>query len=172
MGYFVCQSLTMKVVAVLVTIALHQAAADWSGSGEFSCYGHVSTDVTSPEGGDHLGEGTLNCILSSGEAAPLDLRQCSSSPTVEQSLRFGRGTTMIGTVGTGRCPMPPARGRSGTRGMTWALATALLTKLRRASPAVATVIVLETLSALAAEPVQISNKNLSIFSLTVNMQKD
>merc|ERR1712039_233972 len=55
--------LTMKVVAAMGTIALHQAAADWSGSGEFSCYGHVSTDVTSPEGGDHLGEGTLNCNI-------------------------------------------------------------------------------------------------------------
>merc|ERR1712203_125061 len=94
---------------------------------------------------------------SSGEAAPLDPRQCSSSPTVEQSLRSGRGTTMIGTVSTGQCPMPPARDRSGTRGMTWVLATALLTKLRRASPAVAMVIVLETLSALAAEPVRTSS---------------
>merc|ERR1719474_1340845 len=45
----------------------------------------------------------------------------------------------------------------GTRGMTWALATALLTKLRRASPAVAMVIVLETLSALAAKPVRTSS---------------
>merc|ERR1711910_101703 len=44
-------------------------------------------------------------------------------------------------------------------------ATALLTKLRRASPAVAMVIALETLSALAAEPVQISNKeSFHIFS--------
>merc|ERR1712047_143300 len=92
-----------------------------------------------------------------------DPRQCSSSPTVEQSLRSGRGTTMIGTVSTGRCPMPPARDRSGTRGMTWVLAIALLTKLRRASPAVA--IVLETLCVLAAEPVQISNKeSFHIFS--------
>merc|ERR1712039_688888 len=95
--------------------------------------------------------------LLSGEAAPLDPRQCSSSPTVEQSLRSGRGTTMIGTVSTGQCPMLPARDRSGTRGMTLVLATALLTKLRRASPAVAMVIVLETLSALAAEPVRTSS---------------
>merc|ERR1712212_54270 len=81
------------------------------------------------------------------------------------TVRSGRGTTMIGTVSTGRCPMPPARDRSGTRGMTWALATVLLARLRRASPAVAMVIVLETLSALAAEPVQISNKeSFHIFS--------
>merc|ERR1712029_279694 len=71
MGDFVCQSLTMKIVAALVTIALHQAAADWSGSGEFSCYGHVSTDVTSPEGGDHLGEGTLNCNIIEWGGGPL-----------------------------------------------------------------------------------------------------
>merc|ERR1712156_884093 len=103
--------------------------------------------------------------LLNGEADPLDPRQCSSSPTVEQSLRSGRGTTMIGTVSTGRCPMPPARDRSGTRGMTWALATALPTKLRRVSLAVAMVIVLETLSALAAEPVRTSsNIEQRIFS--------
>merc|ERR1711973_422188 len=71
MGDFVCQSLTMKVVAALVTIALHQAAADWSGSGEFSCYGHVSTDVSSPEGGDHLGEGTLNYNIIEWGGGPL-----------------------------------------------------------------------------------------------------
>merc|ERR1712062_345077 len=96
---------------------------------------------------------------------PLGPEAMFFSPTVEQSLRSGRGTTMIGTVSTGRCHMPPARDRSGTRGMTWALATALLTKLRRASPAVAMVIVLETLSALAAEPVRTSsNIEQRIFS--------
>ena len=43
----------------------------------------------------------------------------------------------------------------------------------RASPAVAMVIVLEILSALAAEPVQISNKeSLHIFSDSKYMQKD
>merc|ERR1719397_102953 len=50
--------------------------------------------------------------------------QCSSSPTVELSLKSGRGTTMIGTVSTGPCLMPHARDRSGTRGTTWAQATA------------------------------------------------
>merc|ERR1712183_405735 len=62
---------TMKVVAALVTLALHQATADWSGSGEFSCYGHVSTDVSSPEGGDHLGEGTLRCNIIEWGGGPL-----------------------------------------------------------------------------------------------------
>merc|ERR1712172_26577 len=87
-------------------------------------------------------------ISLSGEAAPLDLRQCSSSPTVELSLKSGRGTTMIGTMSTGPCLMPHARDRSGTRATTWAQATAPHT---RASPAVATVTVWETLSVLAAE---------------------
>merc|ERR1711935_564677 len=64
-------SLTMKVVAALLTLALHQAAADWSGNGEFSCYGHVSTDVSSPEGGDHLGEGTLRCNIIEWGGGPL-----------------------------------------------------------------------------------------------------
>merc|ERR1712025_286559 len=66
-----CWRIAMKVVAALVTLALHQAAADWSGSGEFSCYGHVSTDVSSPEGGDHLGEGTLNCNIIEWGGGPL-----------------------------------------------------------------------------------------------------
>merc|ERR1711879_65347 len=147
MGDFVCQSLTMKVVAALVTIALHQAAADWSGSGEFSCYGHVSTDVTSPEGGDHLGEGTLNCNIIEWGGGPLGPEAMFFKPNGGAEFEI--------------C----ARDRSGTRGMTWALAIALLTKLRRASPAVATVIVLETLCALAAEPVQTSsNIEQRIFS--------
>merc|ERR1712110_12348 len=63
--------LTMKVVAALVTLALHQATADWSGSGELACYGHVSTDVSSPEGGDHLGEGTMRCNIIEWGGGPL-----------------------------------------------------------------------------------------------------
>merc|ERR1712200_23732 len=83
-----------------------------------------------------------------GEVAHLDLRQCSSSPTEELSLKSGRGITMIGTVSTGPCLMPHARDRSGTRVMTWAQATAPPT---RASLAAATVTVLETSSVLAAK---------------------
>merc|ERR1712198_510814 len=138
----------MKVVAALVTLALHQASADWSGSGEFSCYGHVSTDVSSPEGGDHLGEGTLNCNIIEWGVVPLDQRQCSSSPTVELSLKSGRGTTMSGTVSIGPCLTPHARDRSGTRRTTWAQATAHPT---RASLAVDMATVWERLSVLAAE---------------------
>merc|ERR1712209_300634 len=152
MGDFVCQSLTMKVVAALVTIALHQQP-----TGQEVVNFHATAMF--PQMYLHLRAVTIlerelwTATLLSGEAAPLDPRQCSSSPTVEPSLRSGRGTTMIGTVSTGPCPMPPARDRSGTRGMTWVRDIALLTKLRRASLAVVMVTVLETLSALAAEQV-------------------
>merc|ERR1711936_698540 len=71
MGIVCRKIITMRVVAALVTLALHQATADWSGSGEFSCYGHVSTDVSSPEGGDHLGEGTLRCNIIEWGGGPL-----------------------------------------------------------------------------------------------------
>merc|ERR1712045_1100998 len=113
-----------------------------------SCYGHVSTDVSSPEGGDHLGEGTLNCNIIEWGGARLDLRQCSSSPTVELSLKSGRGTTMNGTVNTGQCLTPHAKDKSGTRRTTWEQATAHPTK---ASLGVDMATVWETLSASAAE---------------------
>merc|ERR1712203_1335450 len=140
--------LTMKVVAALVTLALYKATADWSGSGELACYGHVSTDVSSPEGGDHLGEGTMRCNIINGEEAHLDPRQCSSNPTVELSLKSGRGTTMIGTANIGLCLTPLARDRSGTRRTTWARVIAHLT---RASLAVDMATAWETLSVSAAE---------------------
>merc|ERR1711971_675825 len=130
-----------------------------------SCYGHVSTDVSSPEGGDHMGDATSL----SGEAALLDLRQCSSSPTVELSSKSGRGTTMIGTMSTGPCLMPHARDRSGTRATTWAQATALPT---RASPAAAMATVWETSSVLAARFLFANKSLLFIFSLKESMQKD
>merc|ERR1711936_1208031 len=49
----------MKAVAALLVFVLHQVSSNWSGSGEFSCYGHLSTDVSTPEGGDYLGEGKV-----------------------------------------------------------------------------------------------------------------
>merc|ERR1711936_1267476 len=82
----------------------------------------------------------------------LDLRPCSSNPTVGPSLRSGRGTTMIGTASTGQCLTPPARDRSGTRGTTWAPAIALPTRLKRASPGADTGTVLEISSARDARP--------------------
>ena len=39
-----------------------QVSSNWSGSGEFSCYGHLSTDVSTPEGGDYLGEGKVQYL--------------------------------------------------------------------------------------------------------------
>merc|ERR1719209_1235351 len=87
-------------------------------------------------------------ISLSGEGAHLDPRQCSSSPTVELSLKSGRGITMIGTASTGRCLTPHARDRSGTRRTTWAQGTAHHT---RASLAADMATVWETLSVLAAD---------------------
>merc|ERR1711934_59298 len=87
-------------------------------------------------------------ISLSGEEARLDLSKCSSSPTVELSLKSGRGTTMIGTVNTGQCLTPHARDRSGTRRTIWTQATAHPT---RASLDVDMATVWETLSASAAE---------------------
>merc|ERR1712080_530983 len=156
--------LTMKIVAALLTIALHQATADWSGSGEFSCYGHLSTDVSSPEGGDHLGEGTLNCNIIEWGGGPLGPEAMFSNPTVGLSLKSGRGTTMIGTANIGQCLTGHARDRSGTRRTTWAQGTAHPT---RASPAVDMATVWETLSATAAEN-YLSENSLSHNSLSQN----
>ena len=39
-----------------------QVSSNWSGSGELSCYGHLSTDVSTPEGGDYLGEGKVHTL--------------------------------------------------------------------------------------------------------------
>ena len=34
---------------------------DWVGTGELQCYGHVSTAVSTPPGGDYLERGQLTC---------------------------------------------------------------------------------------------------------------
>merc|ERR1711972_387914 len=118
-------------------------------SGEFSCYGHVSTDVTSPEGGDHLGEGTLNCNIIEWGGGPLGPEAMFFKPN--GGAEFEVWAWDYHDWDSEHWPMPYAT----CEGQIWykrddmALATALLTKLRRASPAVAMVIVLETLSALA-----------------------
>merc|ERR1712029_1257774 len=143
---FVCQSLTMKGVAALVTLALHQATADWSGSGEFSCYGHVSTDVSSPEGGDHLGEVTLNCNIIEWGGGPLGPEAMFFKPN--SGAEFEIWAWDYHDWDSEHWPMPYARDRSGTRGTTWALATAHPT---RASLAVDMATVWERLSVLAAE---------------------
>ena len=38
-----------------------QVSCDWSGSGRIQCYGHVSTDVTTPPGGEFLESGSVTC---------------------------------------------------------------------------------------------------------------
>merc|ERR1712179_445814 len=139
---------TMKVVAALVTLALHQATADWSGSGEFSCYGHVSTDVSSPEGGDHLGEGTLRCNIIEWGGGPLGPEAMFFKPNGGAEFEIWAWTTMIGIANIGQCLTPHARDRSGTRRTTWVQDTAHPT---RASPVVDMATVWETLSVSAAD---------------------
>merc|ERR1712183_1175385 len=41
--------------ASLLLLATQQAVGDWSGTGRIQCYGHVSTDVSTPSGGGYLG---------------------------------------------------------------------------------------------------------------------
>ena len=36
-------------------------SCDWVGTGELQCYGHVSTAVSTPPGGDYLERGQLTC---------------------------------------------------------------------------------------------------------------
>merc|ERR1712203_422134 len=140
MGDFVCPRLPMTVVAALVTIALHQATADWSGSGEFSCYGHVSTDVSSPEGGDHLGEGTLNCNIIEWGGGPLGPEAMFFKPN--GGAEFEIWAWDYHDWDSEHWPMPYAtcEGQICTRVTTWAQATAPPT---RASLAVAMATVLE-----------------------------
>merc|ERR1712058_220117 len=69
-------------------------------------------------------------LLSGMDQVAWDQRPCSSKPTLGQSGRCGPGTTMSGV--TGLYHLPPVRGISGTRRMTWVLASApahLLTAL-------------------------------------------
>merc|ERR1711962_1025941 len=46
---------------VFAVLSLAQARADWTGTGEVKCYGHVSTNVLTPEGGGYLSEGDVTC---------------------------------------------------------------------------------------------------------------
>merc|ERR1712226_1215531 len=120
----------MKAVAALLVFVLHQVSSNWSGSGEFSCYGHLSTDVSTPEGGDYLGEGKVICNIVEWGGGPLGPEAMFFKPnsgpefeiwavsrgTVEMVMsRFDRlelwyhgdvcsGTTMTGTTSTGPCP--------------------------------------------------------------------
>merc|ERR1712179_798833 len=107
---------------LLVVLVLHQVSCDWTGTGELSCYGHLSTDVSTPEGGGYLEQGHLDCdfIEWMGPMA-WDLRPCSSRLTLDQSGRCGPGITMSGV--TGLYHLPPVRVISGIRRMTWVLGT-------------------------------------------------
>merc|ERR1712127_119480 len=57
-------SLAMMLAGATVLFALaHQGSADWNGSGELACYGHLSTDVSTPEGGGYSEAGRLTCNI-------------------------------------------------------------------------------------------------------------
>merc|ERR1712179_894557 len=102
---------------LLVVLVLHQVSCDWTGTGELSCYGHLSTDVSTPEGEDTWSRGTWTVTSLSG-MGPMawDLRPCSSRLTLDQSGRCGPGITMSGV--TGLYHLPPVRVISGIRRMT------------------------------------------------------
>merc|ERR1711872_678295 len=52
---------SMKVLsATAVLILATQASCDWVGTGQVQCYGHVSTDVSTPPG-DYLERGSVTC---------------------------------------------------------------------------------------------------------------
>merc|ERR1711862_861246 len=109
-------------------------------------------------GGDHLGEGTLNCNIIEWGGGPLGPEAMFFKPNGGAEFESGRGTTMIGTANIGQCLMPHARDRSGTRRTTWAQDTAHPT---RASPDVDTATVLETLSVSAVENPLSENSHFS-----------
>merc|ERR1712013_971653 len=99
-----------------------------TGSGVLSCYGHLSTDVSTWGEEDTWSKGTWTVTLLSGmDPVGWDQKPCSSKPTLGQSGRCGPGTTMSGV--TGLYHLPPVRGISGTRRMTWVLDTAPVPQL-------------------------------------------
>ena len=53
----------MKLALPVLLLTLDQVSADWSGTGEISCYGHLTTDVSTPEGGGNLSRGTMDCNI-------------------------------------------------------------------------------------------------------------
>merc|ERR1711936_898535 len=62
MGVFSSQGKMKEVLPVLLVV-LHQVSCDWTGTGSLSCYGHLSTDVSTPEGGGYLEQGHLDCDI-------------------------------------------------------------------------------------------------------------
>merc|ERR1712071_675049 len=118
----------MKLALPVLLLTLHQVSADWSGTGEISCYGHLTTDVTTSEGSGNLQRGKMDCnIVEWDGPTDWDQRQCSSSLSQEQSSRSGLGTTMSGE--TGPYLLLNVRETSGTRRTTWVLDTALAPRL-------------------------------------------
>merc|ERR1711962_1053999 len=134
---------------VFAVLSLAQARADWTGTGEVKCYGHVSTNVLTPEGGGYLSEGDVTCSPAGSTRLGLGPRLCSSTLTRDRTLKSGRGTIMMTT-----CRLFSAMGISGIRRMTWGPGTVPRKRERRASLAVALPAVLETSPVLAADQAQ------------------
>merc|ERR1711862_58416 len=112
---------------LLLAFAFSQVSGDWTGHGTLACYGHFSTDVATPPGSGNVEAGTLNCRPAEWEYPDVDLGPEAMFFTgASFDLRSGLGTTITLTF-----LMLTALGTSGTRLMTWGLATALLTRITR-----------------------------------------
>merc|ERR1712243_522116 len=102
MGVFSSHSKMKELLPVLlvVVVVLHQVSCDWTGSGVLSCYGHLSTDVSTPEGGGYLEQGHLDCDIvewdgSSGLGPEAMFFKADSGSEWE----VWPGTTMSGVTG-------------------------------------------------------------------------
>merc|ERR1712037_220186 len=63
MGVFSLYS-KMKLLLPLLSLAMTtMVSAGWTESGKISCYGHLSTDVSTPEGGGYLEQGSMDCNI-------------------------------------------------------------------------------------------------------------
>jgi len=51
----------LLIATSMVLFAVNQVSGDWTGTGQVQCYGHVSTDVSTPPGGDYLERGQVTC---------------------------------------------------------------------------------------------------------------
>merc|ERR1711936_1501189 len=55
--------LRMKLALALLALASYQVSGDGSFTGELACYGHLTTDVSTPEGGGYLERGQMSCNI-------------------------------------------------------------------------------------------------------------
>merc|ERR1712179_457482 len=123
-GVFSSQDKIKEVLPVLlVVLVLHQVSCDWTGTGELSCYGHLSTDVSTPEGGGYLEQGHLDCDI---------IEWDGSNGLGPEAMFFKADSGSEWEVWawdyhewvTGLYHLPPVRVISGIRRMTWVPGTA------------------------------------------------